>query len=84
MTDVIDDFTNSLSDKVRKSPKTFDFLEEINKLTLQIICHTAMGYRLNFDDPKANQYRQVNILTKSALMPFLEKLRLLYKTGQFL
>ena len=53
MNDVIDDFTNSIGDIVRKnSIKSFDFLEELNKLSLQIICHTAMGYRMKFDDPK--------------------------------
>ena len=59
MVEVIDDFISKLSATVQSGPKSIDFLDEINSLSLQVVCKTAMGYKLKFDDPVAQQYRHV-------------------------
>ena len=58
MTDVIDDYVADLQKAVGNAGQVIDFFQELNTLSLQIICHTAMGYRLRFTDPNANQYRK--------------------------
>ena len=40
-----------------KTDKTHDFLDLFNGLTLKILCKTAMGLDIDFEDPKAKQYR---------------------------
>jgi len=59
MVEIIDDYVRKLKSKLKNSSKKMDFLEELNKLALQVICKTAMGYNLNLEEKSASQYRQV-------------------------
>ena len=59
MTDTVNDFVAKLKAHVSNGAKSVDFYEEMNALALQIICRTAMGHKLTFEDKGAQQYRQV-------------------------
>ena len=59
MVDTIDDFVQTLTTELKGKTATFDFHEKLNALSLQIICRTAMGYKMRFEDKAAQQYRQV-------------------------
>ena len=60
MVETVDDFVQSITSEIKQNGKmTFDFHEKFNALSLQIICRTAMGYKLRYEDKTAQQYRQV-------------------------
>ena len=60
---VLDSFREQMIDctldfiSAMKIDKTHDFLDLFNGLTLKILCKTAMGLDIDFEDPKAKQYR---------------------------
>ena len=56
MNECISDCVETLKRKISSDQKIVDFYELFNRLALQIITKTAMGYKLDFDDPKADQY----------------------------
>jgi len=58
MTDTVNDFVAKLKAHVSLGAKAVDFYDEMNALALQIICRTAMGHKLSFEDKGAQQYRQ--------------------------
>ena len=53
MIDCCQDFITSL-----KTNQTHDFLEKFNGLTLKILCKTAMGLDIDFENEDAKQYRK--------------------------
>ena len=59
MVDTVNDFVQKLTKDLNGKSSEVDFLDELNALSLQIICKTAMGYKLSFEDASAQQYRQV-------------------------
>ena len=57
MIDCAADFISSL-----KVDTSHNFLDLFNGLTLKILCKTAMGYDIDFENEDARQYREVIIL----------------------
>ena len=64
MNECISDCMEALKNKLRSVEDTVDFYELFNRLALQIISKTAMGHKLDFDDPKAAQYLKGTVTMK--------------------
>ena len=60
MIDSVSDFADKISKAASSGSKIIDFYNELNTLSLQIVCRTAMGYKMNFDNTNAEDYRLVS------------------------
>ncbi|CAG5109702.1 Oidioi.mRNA.OKI2018_I69.chr2.g4206.t2.cds [Oikopleura dioica] len=77
MREIVDEYKESLTKRVKEGIKEFEFHDEFNKLSLQIINYTAMGFKLNYNDPLAERYRKDVDKIKRSLrraLPFLDNL----------